>query len=126
MAIVIATQAEIWEDGGASFMARIVGNDAVAITQAAITAITCAVVNAVTLASVATPTIAVASTVFDSYQTDARWTVDTTGYNFRHDMPASSFATGDTTYEIDYLFDPVSGENFPVVFRVHARSIAIS
>ena len=39
-ALAIAIEGKIWEDGGASLMARILGNDAVNLIQSALTALT--------------------------------------------------------------------------------------
>ena len=94
----------VWEDSGASLMARITGNDATNIQQADVTTIaytvsslaTDADTGVVTGTETATGTLTVSSVVFDTLQTDARWTLDSTGYNFRWDVPASIFATGDT------------------------------
>src|SRR6187402_145567 len=99
-----------FEDGGATFMARVLGNAGTAITQATISSITCNVydMTAPTVA-VISPTVTVNSVVFDTLQTDARWTADTTGYNFLHAMPATAFPTGKRNYKVEYKFTPTSG-----------------
>lgn len=122
MPTVGSTKAFVWEDSGASFMARVVGNDAANITQASITGITCKVFDS-SGTSVATPSITVANVVFDTLQTDARWTVDGTGYNFLHAMPDTVFTTGGETYTVEYMFDPASGSDFPCVYEVPARAL---
>lgn len=119
----------IWEDAGCQIMARITGNSGTPITPNEIDTITCKVfdLNGDTpYSAVATPTIAVASTVFSELQTDARWTRDTTGYNFRHDLPATIFTTGDHKYRIEYLFTPKAGSVFWVVAEVYARAVMSS
>ena len=54
------------------------------------------------------------STVYDTVQgsslSDSRWTKDTTGYNFRHEVPASYFPTAGY-YRINVDFDFSSGED---------------
>ena len=121
------TMATVFEDGGASLMARVVGPDAANITQAGTTSITWAAYDVVAGgAATASDTLTVSSVVFDTLQTDARWTVDSTGYNFRHDMPATTFATGGTTYRIEYKFTPASGEVYWVVFEVNCLPILTS
>lgn len=122
MPVVSVTQAMVWEDSGAFFMADIVGNDAAAITQASITGITCKVFDS-SGTSAGTPTIVVANVVFDSYQTDARWTVNTTGYRFGYAMADTIFTTGGETYTVEFMFDPASGSDFPVVYTVTARNL---
>lgn len=121
------TTATVWEDGGASLMARVLGNDAANITQASITSITCSVYDAQERGTaVVTPAVVVADSVFDSLQTDARWTVDSTGYNFCHDCPATAFPDGDTVYRVIYKFTPASGEVFYKVWDVHSLEVEVS
>lgn len=118
-----------WEDGGCSLMARVVGPTSAAITQAAVSSITCAVFDLdgdSPSSAVATPSIVVASTVFDTLQTDGRWSVDSTGYNFRYDAAASIFATGGHRYRFEFRFTPASGQVYWVVFEVTAESLLTS
>jgi hypothetical protein len=114
-----------YEDGGCSIMARITGPDGENIVQADISTITCAVFTRAGAAA-GTPAIVVATSVFDTLQTDSRWTVDNTGYNFRHDVAASILATGDEAYRFEYLFTPSSGEVFWVVAVVGASPVRSS
>jgi hypothetical protein len=65
--------------------------------------------------------------VFDSLQTDGRWTEDTTGYNFAFQPPASpdppfpATGTADKNqYDVRVWFTPTSGEVVEVRFRVKA------
>lgn len=114
----------VWEDSGCSLMARVLGVDGANITQASISSITYAVHNADTGAEVvASTSLTVASVVFDTLQTDSRWHVDSTGYNFRMDAPAASFPTGNTRYHVEVKFTPATGAVFHVVFEVAALQI---
>lgn len=114
----------VFEDSGASLMARIKGGDGANITQASISSIAYSVfslstTNGVTTGTeTTTGTLTVSDVVFDTLQTDARWGKDSTGYNFRWDVPASVLANGDTTYRIEIKFTPTSGEAFHVVAEV--------
>lgn len=119
-------RAQVFEDGGAAMMARIAGNDGEYITQASISAIVCTIKNARTQAAISTPAVVVATSVFDTLQTDSRWTEDSTGYNFLHTVPATSFASGDTIYRVEYKFTPASGEVFWVVFEASALGVLTS
>lgn len=59
--------------------------------------------------------------VFAALQTDARWTKDATGYNFRHTIPISSkhaFATAGRNYLVEYRLVPVLGQVIVLRFRV--------
>ena len=124
-ALSTAIEGTIWEDGGASLMARVLGHNAAAITQASVSSITYKVFD---LSSGTPPdqvtsgTLTVSSVVFDTYQTDARWTKDSTGYNFRWDAPASAFPSW-SVYQIEIKFTPSSGETFFLVFKITANAI---
>lgn len=123
------TKATIWEDGGATCMARVVGVAGTAITQATVSAIGCKVFDLTgdtPDTAVATPTVVVASSVFDTLQTDARWTKDATGYNFRYTLAASVFTTGGHRYLVEFKFTPSSGEVFWVVFELYAQNVRTS
>lgn len=124
MAAVI-TKGESFEDQGVTLMARIVGNAATNITQATLTSITYTVVDKAdpTTLIVSGSAVTISSSVFDTLQTDARWTADSTGYNFRHTVAASVISTGERTYRIEYKFTPTSGEVFYAVFEITARQI---
>lgn len=115
----------VWKDGGASIMARVTGTDGANIVQADITSITCAVFDK-TGASVSTPSVVVATSVFDTLQTDSRWTVDSTGYNFRFDAAASVMVTADERYRWEFLFTPASGEVFWVVAVINVQGVLTS
>ncbi len=65
----------------------------------------------------------VATAVFDTLQTDARWTEDSTGYNFRDDLAATKLPSGSTAYRVEYLFSPTVGEDWYVVFELTALDL---
>jgi len=112
------TRATIFEDTAPTFMARVVGNGAVNIEEDDFGSITVAVYKDGSTTATHTATLTVANVVFDALQTDARWTADSTGYNFRWQIAASVFSTGNSTYQIEFLFNPSSGEDWLVLFRV--------
>ncbi len=120
---------KIWEDGGAQLMARVVGQSAANITQASLTSIACKIFDldgATPTTAVDTSTLTVSSVVYDTLQTDARWTTDTTGYNFRHAPAYTIFTTGGHRYRIEYKFTPVSGDPFFVVFQLQSQEVLTS
>lgn len=118
----------IWEDSGCSVLARIKNNTGDYITQASLTSISAKVYDS-DGALVATLTPSISSSVFDTLQTssdDSRWTKDSTGFNFRYTLAASNFASGDTTYRVEFIFTPTSGDVFYLICSVRTLSILSS
>lgn len=115
----------IWIGSGAQCIARVRGRDGALITQASITGIT---FTAYDLDS-ATPTVAVSGptaltvsgVVFNAAQTDERWTVDSTGYNFMYEVLESVFTTDGHFYKVVFDFDPASGQDFVIPFKIKAN-----
>lgn len=106
-----------YEDSGVTLMARVVGSDGNNLTQAATTAITCKVYDG-SGTNTLSPTVTVASAIFDTLQTDARWTADATGYNFRFEVPATAFPSAKKgRHRVEFLFDQATGENFFLIFE---------
>ncbi len=116
-------QGPVFQNGDATFLAR-VEFDGANITQAGLTSITCNVYDLkgnTPSTPVLTPTLTVSATIFDTLQTDARWTRDATGYNFRHDMPATAFTTARHDYDVIYKFTSSGGKVGYAKFRVTAE-----
>jgi len=110
-----------WEDGGATVLARIVGNDGSVVTQASLTSIAYLVYDKSSAANVITGSVTIATSVFDTLQDDDRWPdTEPTGYNFRHALPATAFPTGGHEYQVEYKVTPDSGEVFYIVCEVEA------
>ncbi len=119
------------EKGGTvSCLARVVGEDAAAINQSTIASATYSVFllddNDPDLRSAVSGydavSLAVSSIIFNSLQTDARWTADEVGYNFRHTIDISTnnaFAIAGRNYLIEYRLTPSSGQVIIVRFRVN-------
>lgn len=123
------TRATIWEDGGATCLARVYGNAGTAITQASLSAIGCKVFDQDSTApatAVASTSLTVASVVFDTLQTGGPWSKDATGYNFKHTLSSSWFATGNHRYRVEYKFDPASGPDFFVNYELFAKEVFTS
>ena len=107
------------EDGGATLLARIVGNNAANITIASISTITYQVfTKGATTDIAANSPLTVASAIFDTLQTDAVWTVDSIGYNFKHAAVPLEFPTGNEVSVFEFKFTPVSGEVFYVLYEI--------
>lgn len=123
------TQASKLHNGQVSLMARVAGNNAVNIAQASVSAITYSVVDKRSGSTIvgATSTLSKTVVVFDTLQTDGRWVdqngnaIDSTGYNFRYDLPPAQTPTRGRTYRVEILITPttgVGGAAVPLAFDV--------
>ncbi len=61
--------------------------------------------------AVTSGTLTVGDVTYDTLQTDGRWTEDTTGYNFRHDISNAVFTTPGR-YRIQHQITTTSGRVF--------------
>lgn len=100
-------------DGDVVVMGRIVGQARTAINQASVDdgddAIQVQVTDRNATVTLALASLDVEEVVFNALQTDARWTKDTTGYNFLHVIPASALPLGDAAYSAEYSMDFADG-----------------
>ena len=125
-----------FEDSGVSLMARVYGHAATVITQATISSITYTVTEHDTQenaedgangTSIITSTsLTVSAVVFDTLQTDARWTKDSTGYNFRYDSVAADRTNGGVWHRYEVKFTPSSGAVFHAIWIVESKQLARS
>jgi hypothetical protein len=116
--------ATVFEDSGVILMARIVNDAGTLLTQATTTSITCKSYDTSDpTGTPVTPTVVVASVIFDTLQTPDIWTEDSTGYNFKHVLPATAIPNGDRTYQVEYKITPTSGEAFYLVFQLQTIGI---
>ena len=121
----------VWEDCGATNLARLVGVDGEYITQAVVSSIQREIFDidsATPDVAVDSAALVVADSVFDTLQTDARWpsTKDSIGYNFRDTVAGSVLSTGDHSYQVEYMFTPSSGEAYMLKFELKAKGIRSS
>jgi hypothetical protein len=66
--------------------------------------------------------LSVSAVLFNILQTDALWTQDTGGYNFKHALDVAAhpaFAVAGRHYRIVYELAPAAGQVILVRFRVH-------
>jgi len=122
------TRATIYEDTAITCMARIQSDEATNILNEDVTSFKVS-----TFTNGTTPTTETEVTsgfddvnIFDELQTDARWSKDTTGYNFRYQVPASVFVTGDATYTIEFEFTCPTQPTFFVIFVVDTVEVLSS
>ena len=119
-----------FKNGSATLMARIVGADGENITQADIATVRYSVYllddqdpdGRTAITGHSQITLPVYQVVYNSLQTDATWTVDAIGYNFRHvlDVAAhAAFAIAGRRYLIEYALTPLSGQVILIRFRIN-------
>lgn len=118
------------KNGSITLLARIVGQEGENVVRADIAAIQYTVFllddqnpDSRTAATNHTDvTLAVASVIFDTLQTDPMWTIDETGYNFRHTLDVSAhqaFAIAGRRYLVEYQLTPTAGQIILVRFRLN-------
>jgi len=127
----------VFKNGSVTLLARVVGPDAVALTQADVTSIALSVYllddtdpdSGTVVTGHSATVLVVAATIFDTLQVDELWKdprtgryVDQVGFNFKHVLAigaAQAFATAGRNYRIVATITPVAGEVILVRFRVH-------
>ncbi len=121
----------VFKNGSATLMDRVVGSDNVAIVQGDLASATYTVfLLSDQYANTRTAVdehedvaLTIADLIFNSLQTDSRWTEDSTGYNFRHVLDVSddqAFAIAGRRYLVEFTLTPVSGQVILVRFLVDA------
>ena len=121
----------VFQKASATLLARVLGADGNPITPSQITAAR----YSVALVDDEDPTLLspipghweVALTpstiIFATVQKDALWSVDETGYNFRHILDvthAPAFPEAQRTYRVEYRLTPQTGQEIVVRFRLRA------
>ncbi len=121
----------VFKNGSATLLARVVGAAGAVVARADIASIKYSIYlldeddpdsqTAVT-GHVAVP-LSVSGVIFDTLQTDALWTKDSLGYNFKHLLNVAAqpaFAAAGRSYRIVYELTPAAGQVILVRFRVHS------
>jgi hypothetical protein len=126
------------EDGGATVLGRITARDGSGaatgisgegnwLEPADVATITCKVFDldsATPNTAFATPTVTVVTSVVDPPVTStAIWTLDSTGYNFIHDLAASNFPTGKHRIRVEYEVTLTGGGKFHGAFTGRVKPI---
>ena len=107
MADVTPSEVTVFPNGGVLVLARVLDWDDSAFKQADFGTITCKafdVKNPGSATSSETPTVA--NVIYDTLQTDSRWTKDSTGYNFAYIFPASAVPNSERDYQLEVKFEP--------------------
>ncbi|QDT01267.1 hypothetical protein [Adhaeretor mobilis] len=122
----------VFRDGTATLLARIVDADDSPVTQSSLTAAEYSIFQIdprdPATQSVVTghdgQALVIADVIFDTLQTGAPWSIDETGYNFRHEIDISTdsaFPAAGAVYQVRYELTPVTGQ--PIVFRFELRCL---
>lgn len=102
-----------WIGGSPVLMARVTGNLGVPVTQATVASINRTITNKSTGVVVSSDALVVADTIYNTLQTPAAWTYDTTGFNFSDQPPAEDIDEADVTYVVVYTLTMTTGQ--PIV-----------
>ena len=118
------------KNGSATLLARVVGSDGANIVQADIASAKYSVYllddqdadSRTAVAGHSAVALTVADVVFNALQNDALWTVDETGYNFRHvpDVSANqAFTIAGRRFLVEFELTPNTGQVILVRFRLN-------
>ncbi len=132
MPVANDVKGKVFRHGSAVFMARVVNASGQTINQASVSAIEYTVYELTTddpsgLSAVTGHTgvaLTVGDVIYDTLRDDDAWTVDTEGYNFRHELDVSTdeaFSEAGKVYQVRYKLTPVTGQK--IVFRFQLRCI---
>jgi hypothetical protein len=120
----------VLKNGSVILLARIVGADGANIIKADINTVKYSIYlldkqnpdSRTAVAGHVFKTLAVAEVIFDTLQTNLNWTVDSKGYNFRHELDVSTypaFAITGRRYLIEYQLTPAVGQIILIRFRLN-------
>jgi len=129
MADAVDILGTVFKNGTATLLARVVGGDDTPLVQADVSAITYSIHELdrhvpdtrVAVANHQSVSVSVAASIFDTLQTDSRWTADETGYNFLHTIDIATnnaFEKAGTLYLVEYTILPVAGQKILVRFKL--------
>jgi len=132
MAVAKDIHAAVFRNATALFMARVENATGTVITQSSTSSIRYSVYELdaddpdsfVVVVGHDNVTLDVAEVIFDALQNDEAWTIDTTGYNFRHELDVSqneAFSQAGRLYQVRYELTPGDGQK--IVFRFKVRCI---
>lgn len=129
---IVAARGVIWEDSGVTLLMRFENFSGQAAVQADITSIAYAAFNedsATPDTALVSTTVATTDVVFNTLQNDNRWKdrsgipIDSVGYNFRHTLSSTIFATPSKLTAVEYLFTPTTGQPWYDRFEIEVKPI---
>lgn len=104
----------IWQGTACVLLGRLRNLSGAYLTQASLTSIAYKVVDlkAIPAAVINSGTFVIGSVIFDTLQTDARWQIDATGYNFAATLTGSNFPNAATAYRVQVTFTQTDANAF--------------
>ena len=131
MPIARDIEGTVFHTGSATLLARVVGADAEPITADSLTAASYTIDAfnegddraAIVVDGHGDVDLTPADVLFDELQTDAQWTVDDQGYNFRHEIDVTTdpaFPNAGIRYRVTYRLTPTEGQVIIVRFSLYA------
>lgn len=112
-----------WQGTPFMFLARITGFSGALLDPANVNDIAYEVIDTVTDEVVESDDLVTATVLFDTLQTDGRWTLDSIGYNFRHLMDGDAFPVGGRRYRVEYTINVDDGTTVVVAFLHLAKQL---
>lgn len=108
-----------FEDSSVLLMARLLAaDDGAALQQADLSSIALSVYDECDPSTaIATATLTISAVVFNTLQTDARWTLDSTGYNFAYWTATTHMPHGNRTYRFEIKYTHAGGQVGHQVWR---------
>ena len=125
-------QGTVFQQATATFMARVEDSVGALLVQAGVSSVRYTISKIIpdepeqlsTIAGHENVVLDKTVVVYDTLQTDATWTADAVGYNFRHEVDVSqyeAFPQAGDVYQVRYEITPTSGQK--IVFRFRVRCI---
>ena len=132
MPVASDIKGKVFRQGSAVMMARVVNSTGGQLNQASVSAIEYTVYELTTndpsgltaVSGHSGVSLTVDEVIFETLQVDESWTMDSEGYNFRHEIDVSSneaFPDAGKVYQVRYELTPVTGQK--TVFRFQLRCI---
>lgn len=120
---VTVQKGQIIEKSSVILLARVLATDGTPMQQASVSSIACRVFDVQQNTQSGNPTLTVAGTIFNSLQTDAKWTADSTGYNVAVPLDGTNFPAGNTVYRVEVKITPVGATAFYLLWDVQSTLI---
>ncbi len=114
---------KVHEDATFFLLGRVTGTDGNPIVQSDVSSIAYEIfrVRGGRKTSIASGALVIADVVFNTLQLDARWDVDTIGYNFRWQVLSNVLTEPRTKYLARAVFTAGTNEDFRVEWEVPTR-----